>query len=81
MRDDVDEIMRKKTWGKHHDGGGLYLVGSEKYQTFSWILRLYRSTITDKPRDMGLGRAGKKRGGLTLAEAREKARKLRQACC
>ncbi len=70
----VNTIIRNKQWGLHHDGGGLYLAGSEKYQTFSWILRVYRSTVTNKPRDMGLGRAR----DLTLGEAREKARKLRQ---
>jgi integrase len=70
----VEEIIRSKQWGLHHDGGGLYLVGSRKYKTFSWILRVYRSTVTGRPRDMGLGRAR----DLTLKEAREKARKLRQ---
>src|SRR5262245_52841293 len=70
----IEQIIHNKKYGLHHDGGGLYLVGSRKYKTFSWMLRVYRSTVTGKPRDMGLGREG----DLTLREAREKARKLRQ---
>jgi hypothetical protein len=69
----VEEIIRNEKWGLHHDGGGLYLAGSKKYKSFSWLLRLYRSTVTGKPRDMGLGRAS----DLSLKEAREKARKFR----
>lgn len=69
----IKKIVRKQQWGWHHDGGGLYLVGSERYKSFSWILRIYRSTVTNKPRDMGLGRLT----DLRLKEAREKARQLR----
>ena len=53
----VAEIQRQKKWGWHHDGGGLYLVGSETYGTFSWTLRIYRNTVTGRPRDLGLGSA------------------------
>ena len=69
----VAEIIRSKKWGKHHDGGGLFLVGSPTYKTFSWQLRLYR-TATGKPRDLGLGSVRL----FSLQEARERARKYRQ---
>jgi integrase len=70
----VKDIIRKRQYGWHHDGGGLYLVGSEEYRTFSWTLRLYKSTVTGKPRDLGLGSVKL----FTLAEARQRARKYRQ---
>ena len=70
----VAAIIRGKRWGRHHDGHGLYLVGSPRYQTFHWELRLYRGTATGKPRDLGMGSARL----FTLKEARERARKLRQ---
>src|SRR2546425_169788 len=70
----VKEIVRNKKYGWHHDGGGLYLVGSEEFRTFSWTVRIYRSTVTGRPRDLGLGSIHL----FTLQEARERARKYRQ---
>ena len=51
----VAEIVRTRQFGWHHDGGGLYLVGSEEFKTFSWTVRIYRNTVTGKPRDLGIG--------------------------
>jgi integrase len=65
----VAEIIKSKEYGRHLDGHGLMLVGSKAYGTFHWILRLYRGTVTGKPRDVGLGSAE----FLTLKEARDKA--------
>jgi integrase len=70
----VQAIVRGKKWGRHHDGGGLYLVGSAHYRAFHWELRLYRGTATGKPRDLGMGSVKL----FSLKEARERARKLRQ---
>ena len=38
----VAAIVKGKRFGWHHDGCGLYLVGSEKFATFSWTQRIYR---------------------------------------
>ena len=70
----VAEIQRQKKWGWHHDGGGLYLVGSETYGTFSWTLRIYRNTVTGRPRDLGLGSAKI----LGLKQARRRALEIRR---
>jgi integrase len=70
----VAAIIRGKKWGRHHDGHGLYLVGSPRYETFHWELRLYRGTATGKPRDLGMGSARL----FTLKEVRERACKLRK---
>jgi integrase len=70
----IKAIIAKQEWGWHHDGGGLYLVGSEQYRSFSWSLRIYRSTVTGRPRDLGLGSVKL----FSLQEARERARKYRQ---
>jgi integrase len=70
----VAAIIQGKKWGRHHDGHGLYLVGSPRYKTFHWELRLYRGTSTNRPRDMGLGSARL----FTLKEVRERATKLRK---
>ena len=37
----VAAIVKGKRFGWHHDGCGLYLVGSEKFGTFSWTQRIY----------------------------------------
>ena len=55
----------------HADGGNLYLQVS-KYGTLSWLFRYMRDGV---PRSMGLGPLGT----ISLAEARERARKHRQA--
>src|SRR5262245_6943740 len=70
----VQEIIRSKDYSWHPDGGGLYLVGSKTYRTFSWTLRLYSNTVTRKPRYMGLGPVSL----FSLQEARDRARKYRQ---
>ena len=70
----VEKIIRTKQWRWHCDGAGLYLVGSPQYETFRWVLRMYRSTATGKPRDIGLGSAKV----FTLADARKRADELRQ---
>jgi hypothetical protein len=67
-------IVKDKHFGWHHDGCGLYLVGSEKFGTFSWTQRIYRYTVTGRPRDYGLGSFNL----FTLQEAREAGRKVRQ---
>ena len=70
----VAEIIRTRQFGWHHDGGGLYLVGSEEFKTFSWTVRIYRNTVTGKPRDLGIGPVR----DFTLQEARDRAKKYRQ---
>jgi integrase len=68
------EIKRKvKTEKMLHDGGGLYLQVARS-GSVSWILR-FKSPVTSKMRDMGLGAAHK----LPLAKAREAAKRLREA--
>ena len=54
--------------GFYHDGGGLYLQIS-RFGSKSWILRY---TLNQRKRDMGLGPLA----DWTLAEARERAKKL-----
>jgi hypothetical protein len=70
----VAAIVKDKHFGWHHDGCGLCLVGSEKFGTFSWTQRIYRYTVTGRPRDYGLGSFNL----FTLQEAREAGRKVRQ---
>jgi integrase len=70
----VAAIIRGKKWGRHHDGHGLYLVGSPIHKTFHWELRLYRGTATGKPRDLGMGSARL----FNLKEVRERAQVLRK---
>lgn len=55
--------------GLHGDGGGLYLTISGDSR--SWVF-MYRSRGTQKRKEMGLGSAAKK-GGVTLAVARDRA--------
>lgn len=57
--------------GRHADGDGLFLVVGEK-SAKSWLLRVQVDKVR---RDIGIGSASV----LTLAEARERARKLRAA--
>jgi len=65
------EIRRKiKTPKLINDGGGLYLQVARS-GSVSWILR-YRSPVTGKKRDMGLGSAHK----LPMKRAREEAKRL-----
>ncbi len=59
-----------KTRGFYCDGGGLYLQVS-KTGSKSWV---FRYALSGRKRDMGLGSITT----FTLAEARERARKLRQ---
>lgn len=55
--------------GRYPDGGNLYLnVGREGQRRWTF---LYKERATGRPREMGLGSAGK--AGVTLAEARRKA--------
>jgi integrase len=55
--------------GRYPDGGNLYLnVGGEGQRR--WVF-LYKDRATKRPREMGLGSAGK--AGVTLADARRKA--------
>src|SRR5262249_49547982 len=55
--------------GRYADGGNLYLnVGQEGQRRFVF---LYKDRATKRPREMGLGSAGK--AGITLAEARRRA--------
>lgn len=57
--------------GRHADGGGLHLLVKPSGAR-SWV---YRFMLNGKSRDVGLGAAGQ--GGLSLADARDKAEKLR----
>src|SRR5215469_9247120 len=57
--------------GTYADGGGLYLLVSHNGRGKSWI---FRYTISGRRRDMGLGALHT----ISLAEARERARKCRQ---
>jgi integrase len=66
----VAALVRAQKPGRHGDGGGLYLQVSY-YGTASWTFR-YR--IAGRLREMGLGPVKT----WSLAEARERARKLRQ---
>ena len=60
--------------GRYGDGGGLYLqVGRTGGK--AW---LYRFMLHGRAREMGLGAAGQDGGGVTLAEAREKAASCRK---
>src|SRR4051794_14153396 len=55
--------------GRYPDGGSLYLsVGREGQRRWTF---LYKCRASGRPREMGLGSAGK--AGVTLAEARRKA--------
>ena len=69
----IDEFIRDRTWGKHCDGGNLYLQGSREYGTWSWLFR-FVSPETGAERWMGLG----SRKTFSLKEARELAREHRQ---
>ncbi|MEQ9445413.1 MAG: integrase arm-type DNA-binding domain-containing protein, partial [Rhodospirillaceae bacterium] len=64
-------VSRTKEKGLYADGGGLYLQVSSA-GTKSWIYR-YRMNGRKTPRDMGLGALST----VTLAEARDKARSVR----
>ena len=56
--------------GRHHDGGGLYLIVDSKTAAhWEWRYQLH-----GKPRHMGLGSAG----AYTLDEARERSRRVSQ---
>jgi len=57
--------------GRHHDGGGLYLLADERGRR--WVL-LY--TFAGRRREMGLGSADP-HTGVSLAKAREAARQAR----
>jgi integrase len=57
--------------GRHADGGGLHLLVKPSGAR-SWV---YRFMLSGKSRDIGLGAAGQ--GGLSLADARDKAAALR----
>jgi integrase len=61
-----------KTDGTYADGGGLYLQVSHNGRGKSWIFRY--TTVNGRRRDMGLGALHT----ISLAEAREYARKCRQ---
>jgi hypothetical protein len=63
-------VQSLKTRGFYCDGGGLYLQVS-KSGSKSWV---FRYAIGGRKRDMGLGSVTT----FTLAEARERARKMRQ---
>jgi integrase len=67
----IAHLVRAKKPGRHGDGGGLYLQLSRYGGTPSWVFR-YR--VAGKLREMGLGSLAT----WSLAEARERARKLRQ---
>lgn len=78
---DINKLVAAKDYGKHCDGGNLYLQGSEEYGTWSWLFRFKSPEIgkercpeIGKERWMGLGSIDT----FTLAEAREEARKHRQ---
>ena len=59
--------------GLHGDGGNLYLrVGKDGNR--SWVF-IYR--YDGKQRELGLGRAGKRKGTVSLADARDTAKKGR----
>ncbi|MGB3844489.1 MAG: integrase arm-type DNA-binding domain-containing protein [Sphingopyxis sp.] len=57
--------------GRHADGGGLHLL-VKPTGARSWV---YRFMLNGKSRDVGLGAAGQ--GGMSLADARDKAAALR----
>lgn len=57
--------------GRHADGGGLHLL-VKRSGARSWV---YRFMLNGKARDVGIGAAGQ--GGMTLADARDKASALR----
>lgn len=57
--------------GRHADGGGLHLLVKPSGAR-SWV---YRFMLNGKARDVGIGAAGQ--GGMTLADARDKAAALR----
>ena len=63
-------VQSLKTRGFYCDGGGLYLQ-VRKSGSKSWV---FRYAIGGHKRDMGLGSITT----FTLAEARERARKMRQ---
>lgn len=65
--------VKNKPPGMHSDGGSLYLLVKPDGKNRSWIFR-YRSRVTGKLRDMGLGPAW----DVSLAEARERAADLRR---
>ena len=69
----INSLIRDKAWGKHCDGGGLYLQGSREYRTWSWLFR-FVSPETDAERWMGLGSFDT----FSLKDARERARECRQ---
>jgi integrase len=67
-------VEQAKTAGLRADGGGLFLqvtIGTDSLPRKSWLVR-FRAP-GGKVREMGLGSAG----AVTLAKAREKARKAR----
>jgi integrase len=60
--------------GVHSDGGNLLLYVHSNGDGRSWVFR-YASPVTHKPREMGLGRAGK--GAVSLEAARKESERLR----
>ncbi|PSC03855.1 integrase [Alsobacter soli] len=63
-------------YGRHSDGGGLYLSVADGGRR--WVFR-YRDPNTKKVREMGLGAApGRDRPGVSLADARRKAEDARR---
>jgi len=63
--------MKSLPPGKHHDGGGLYLVVAESSNSRKWVLR---GTVNGKRREWGLGAAG----GIGLADVRDLAATYRR---
>lgn len=63
--------IKKLPSGKHHDGGGLYLVVKESSNSRKWVLR---GTVNGKRREWGLGTAG----DVSLADVRDKAATYRK---
>ena len=63
--------IKKLPSGKHHDGGGLYLVVTESSNSRKWVLR---GTVNGKRREWGLGAASEN----SLAEVRDKAASYRK---
>lgn len=66
------EVSKAKTPGYYGDGGGLWLQISA-FGTKSWVFR-FKSPLTGKPREMGLGDIRT----YSLAEARQRATQARQ---
>jgi integrase len=63
--------IKKLPSGKHHDGGGLYLVVAKSSNSRKWVLR---GTVNGKRREWGLGAAS----DISLADVRDKAASYRK---